>query len=157
MGVFSPVECSRSRHAVLFLMAALIIGTSCGCNREAKGPATVEVTGVVTMDGAPLEGANVVFNPAGNGDSRLPSQAMTDHDGRYRLQTHLGGGKYKPGIVPGKYAVTVNKLDTESIKTTYAPPKNLLPKKYADAKTSDLNADVVAGQRNDFPLALKKE
>jgi len=118
---------------------------------------TVEVSGVVTMNGAPIEGANVVFYPSGTDDSRLASQATTDHEGHYRLQTHLGGGKFKSGIVPGQYVVTVSKLDTESIKTTYAPPKNLLPKKYADAKTSELKSDVAAGKANEFPFELKKD
>jgi hypothetical protein len=139
------------------LVALLSLAALCGCNRGAKGPATVEVSGIVTMDGAPIEGANVIFYPSGGEESRLASQATTDREGRYRLQTHLGGGKFKSGIVAGQYVVAINKLDTESIKTTYAPPKNLLPKKYADAKTSELKADVVAGKANEFPFELKKE
>jgi hypothetical protein len=100
----------------------------------------------------------VVFNPPiGSAEQRLSSQATTDHDGRFRLTTHVGGGKFKPGIVPGKYDVAINKLDTGSIKNTLSPPKNLLPPKYADAKTSLLTADVAAGQANDFQFPLKSK
>jgi hypothetical protein len=157
-----------SKRRILSLMPRLFAQTSavlalvglaslCACNGGTKGPTTVEVTGIVTMDGTPIEGANVVFSPSGGDDSRLASQATTDSAGRYRLRTHIGGGKFKSGIEPGKYDVAINKLDTAAIKTTYAPPKNLLPAKYADAKTSQLKAEGVEGRENDFPFALKKE
>src|SRR5215471_14837470 len=108
--------------------------TCVGCHGS-KGPATVEVTGIVTLNGSPVEGANVFFSPAtGSEASRLSSQATTDHNGKYQLRTHIGGGQFKSGIVPGKYDVTINKLDTASVKNTMSPPKNLLPAKYADAK-----------------------
>ena len=88
----------------------------------------------------------MLFAPAvGSDDARLASQATTDSGGKYRLQTHIGGGQYKPGIVPGKYDVTVTKLDLSTIKARYRPPKNMLPAKYADPKTSQLKADVAAG------------
>jgi hypothetical protein len=129
-----------------------------GCGGANKGPATVEVIGTVTLNGSPIEGANVVFCPNDGSDARrLSSQAATDRDGRFRLTTHTGGGKFKSGIVPGKYDVTISKLDTASIKNTMSPPKNLLPAKYADPKTSQLKADVAAGQANDFPFLLKSE
>lgn len=137
------------------LVAALCIIVINGCSKQQGGPATVNVTGTVTLAGNPLEGANVVFNPAmGSDDGRLASQASTDASGRFELTTHVGGGKFKPGIVPGKYAVSITKLDTAAIKNTFSPPKNLLPKKYADPKTSQLSADVKADASNDFPFAL---
>lgn len=150
-----PENTSGKRKIVfaLLLFAALF-----GCHRAVSGPATVEVSGTVTLDGSPIEGANVVFYPGSGGDdSRLASQAVTDAQGRFRLSTHVGGGKFKSGIVPGQYLVGISKLDTAAIKTTSAPPKNLLPKKYADPKTSLLKADVAAGRENDFQFALKKE
>ena len=110
----------------------------------------------MTLAGNPVEGANVVFNPAiGSDDGRLASQATTDASGRFELTTHVGGGKFKPGIVPGKYAVSITKLDTAAIKNTFAPPKNLLSQRYADPKTSQLSADVKADAANDFPFELK--
>jgi hypothetical protein len=143
------------------LRSVLVIGfctaVLAGCSKS-KGPATIEVTGIVTLDGKPLDGANVLFSPGlGSNDSRLASQTTTDGNGKFHLQTHIGGGNYKSGIVPGKYDVTISKLDTSAAKNTFSPPKNLLPAKYADAKTSPFKADVVAGQANDFPLALKSE
>jgi hypothetical protein len=66
-------------------------------------------------------------------------------------------GKMKSGIVPGKYDVSVAKTDPSSVKNMLSPPKNMLPTKYANAKTSGFTADVVAGHENDFPFALKMD
>src|SRR5712672_1985467 len=60
---------------------AAIVATLCalawvGCNSKPKGPPTVEVTGIVTLNGMPVEGATVLFSPAvGTDDPRLASQA----------------------------------------------------------------------------------
>lgn len=136
------------------LVCAIIWG---GCSKQ-KGPATAQVTGTVMLDGVPVEGANVLFAPpVGSDDARLASQAVTDSTGRYQLQTHIGGGKFKPGVVPGKYDITIVKLDTAAIKNMLSPPKNLLPTKYADPKTSQLKADIVEGKPNDVPLTLKSQ
>jgi hypothetical protein len=143
----------RRITAVVLYVAALS-----GCGGKPSGPATVAATGTVTYNGSPLEGASVVFYPnSGDDDQRLTSQAITDQEGRFQLTTHVGGGKFKPGVVPGPYAVAISKLDTAAVKTTLAPPKNLLPKKYSDPKTSQFKADVKTDSKNDFQFELKSE
>jgi hypothetical protein len=138
------------------LLAALSLIALAGCGGTKGGPATVEVTGTVTLDETPVEAASVLFSPdTGSDDGRLASQATTDRDGRFKLTTHVGGGKFKSGIVPGKYVVSITKLDTAAAKNTYSPPKNLLPIKYADPKSSQLTATVGTGQANDFQFPLK--
>jgi len=140
------------------VLAAMCLVSVTGCGGTKGGPATIEVTGIVTLNGAPIDGASVLFSPdIGSSDGRLASQATTDTAGHFKLSTHVGGGKFKSGIVPGKYVVSVTKLDTAAAKNAFSPPKNLLPLKYADPKTSLLNADVVAGQANDFQFPLKGE
>jgi hypothetical protein len=136
------------------LSLALFLAAFAGCDNSAAGPATVAVTGTVSNDGTPLEGANVIFHPMAESGQTLASQSVTDAQGRFELSTHVGAGKFKPGIVPGRYAVAITKLDTASIATTLAPPKNLLPKKYADPKTSGFVAEVAEGQDNEFEFAL---
>jgi hypothetical protein len=154
MGIIRRRRASQMK-AVLF--AILLLAADSACRRGASGPSTVPVTGTVTFNGNPVEGATVTFMPAGTDDPRVGSQAETDHNGRYQLRTHIGAGKFKDGVVPGPYLVSVNKLDTAAIKSTYAPPKNLLPKKYADGKTSHLTADVAVGKENNFVFALTAE
>ena len=151
----SQTGMSAPRQLVL---AAMCLVTVPGCGGTKSGPATVEVTGTVTLNGAPIDGASVLFSPdIGSSDGRLASQATTDTAGRFKLSTHVGGGKFKSGMVPGKYVVSITKLDTAAAKNTFTPPKNLLPPKYADPKTSLLNAEVAVGQANDFQFPLKSE
>jgi hypothetical protein len=111
------------------------------------------VTGTVTLGGNPVEGANVVFHPLEDA-AALASQGSTNAEGRFVMTTHVGGGKFEPGIAAGTYAVTITKLDTAAIANTAAPPQNLLPPKYASPTSTALKAIVVAGKENDFPFAL---
>jgi hypothetical protein len=154
----SPCPLPKGEVFTTRAMALLVLTTMAvsACNRSPAGPETVAVTGVVTRNGSPVEGANVIFYPAEGSESPLASQAVTDKDGRFELSTHVGG-KFKPGIRPGKYTVAVSKPDVASVSSTLAPPKNLLPKKYADAKTSGLVADVAAGKANQLEFALSGE
>jgi hypothetical protein len=112
------------------------------------------VTGTVTFNGNPVEGANVIFNPSTGSGQTLASQAVTGADGRFELKTHIGAGEFKIGIVPGQYDVTISKLDTSGISSTLGPPKDLLPRIYRDPSTSGLKADVSADRENDFPFSL---
>jgi hypothetical protein len=145
---------SHVRFYLAVVMVALLVAIE-GCRQEKNGPATVEVAGTVSLDGNPVEGANVVFTPDAVGDdSRLASQATTDHEGRFRLSTNLGNGKMKSGIVAGPYLVAIAKYDSSAVKDTFTPPKNVLPQKYANAKTSQFKVEVIAGKVNDFPFDL---
>lgn len=140
------------------ILATLCLIVLSGCGGTKGGPATIDVTGTVTLNGTPVDGATVLFSPdIGSSDGRLASQATTDGEGRFKLSTHVGGGKFKSGIVPGKYVVAISKLDTSAAKNTFTPPKNLLPHKYADPKTSLLTAEVATAMANDFSFPLKSE
>jgi hypothetical protein len=143
---------SEIRTFLVILFGAILAG----CDSSPAGPETVAVTGTVTFRGSPVEGANVIFQPLDESDSTLASQAVTDRNGRFELTTHVGAGKFKPGIVPGKYAVTITKLDTASISSTAAPPKNMLPQKYANSNTSGLTANVSSAESNGFNFSLSE-
>jgi hypothetical protein len=148
------MACWHLAAAYALCVAWLVV--ICGCGAP-EGPDTVEVTGIVTMSGKPVEAANVIFQPLDDGAAVLPSQSGTNADGRFELQTHIGSGKYKPGIVPGKYAVVITKFNTAAISSTLSPPQNVLPKKYANPSTSGLTATVVPGQANSFEFPLEAE
>jgi hypothetical protein len=138
-----------------WLLALLASTTLAGCGRSTV-PGTVAASGVVTLDAKPLEGASVTFQPIG-GDAKLASQSTTDAAGKFELGTYAGGGKFQPGIAPGKYAVSIIKLDTASIRNTLSPPKNLLPVKYANPDSSKLTAEVTAGKENNFEFPLSSK
>lgn len=135
------------------LLGSLIVA---GCSSR-TGPKTVEATGKVSQDGDPLSGATVVFHPAEGSKNTLACQAITDDEGRFALSTYAGGGKFSPGIAPGQYLITITRLDTKAIRTTQMPPKNLLPKKYADPNRSGFTAEVSEAGPNEFSFAVESD
>lgn len=143
-------------HTPISAIGLFTIALVLGCSGSAAAPGTVKAAGTVKLNGAPLAGAQVTFYPA-SADAALSSQAVTDDAGHYELQTHVGGGKFKPGIAPGKYTVSVTKLDAANVKNTFAPPKNLLPARYADPKTSKLTADVSSNGQTPFDFELTSQ
>lgn len=87
--------------------AALVIG--CGDS----GPRLVSVTGTVSLNGQPLEGAALAFEPvptAPNSEVR-PGEAVTDAAGKYEVSTSL-----KSGLAAGKYRVIVTKAPLDAAK-----------------------------------------
>jgi hypothetical protein len=78
-----------------FLAVALTVAVS-GCGR------TYPVEGVVLLDGAPLDGVTIVFEPEGSGQ---PAVGMTAADGSFKLGTQAG-----TGALPGKYRVLLTKV-----------------------------------------------
>lgn len=133
-------------------MSLALLGLAlCSCSKSA-GPVTYRVIGTVTMKGAPVEGAMVVFLPGSADESARASQAITDNEGRFVMRTHLGKDNYKDGMPAGNYDVTVTKLET--VPDMRRRPKNLLPRKYSSAHASNLAADVQASDENDFQFEL---
>lgn len=146
------------------LTTAFLLGCT-GAEGDSSRPATFPVSGVITLGGSPVEGAQVAFNPedpTGQG-----AFGRTDAEGRYQLTTFEAGD----GAVPGKYIVMVTKYDVpppeaEASEEEYVPPeaggarpkapKNELPTKYSQMHTSDLRAVVSAEGEKTFDFALTK-
>lgn len=97
----------RQRLRLLLGIAAVAVG----CN---KGPAlqTYPVTGTVTYNGKPLDGAAVAFVNK-NPDERSAA-ATTDQEGRFSLTTFVGAGQILRGAPAGEYGVTITKMTAES-------------------------------------------
>ena len=139
----------------MFIFAALLAASICGCSDGPTGPATVPVSGTVTLGGQPLDGATVTFQPVtGSSPDAKPAQTVTDEAGKFAASLTLLDGSSKPGLVPAEYSVTVAKMELGPLTSTTTPPKSLVPAKYNNAKTSDLTATVSADQANDLVFAL---
>ncbi|MCC6510442.1 MAG: hypothetical protein IT423_15180 [Pirellulaceae bacterium] len=119
-----------------------------GCGSD--GPKLVEVTGTVTLDGQPVPGAIVIFNPDFPGGSN--SLGKTDGQGKYRLEF----SQDKKGAMIGKHVVeiTTKKIaasdmpDTgEAVSLEYVA----IPAKYR--KRGSLTAEVT-DSRNVIDFAL---
>lgn len=134
-------------------MAAVVAAVACmagGCSwRPADQPPLGRVRGVVTMDGRPLSGVDVVFCP----EKGRPSVATTDAAGRYDL-TYVNVTK---GAKVGRHKVSISPTDlaggdAPSARRVPQPTARVtIPAKYNSRST--LSAEVKAGSNTiDFPL-----
>lgn len=159
-----------------FLAASGALVSILGCSGD-DGPKTYPVTGTVTQNNKPVEGAIVSFTSA----SVQPASGVTDTSGKYELATKAKGD----GAMAGTYQVTIAKYDTNAPEPT--PPgvsdledpyditneypdgynemeaseiaasisKNLLPAKYSRTATSGLEATVTEAGENKFDFDLE--
>lgn len=131
-----------SANAVsLLVLAALLSG--CGGSSAELAP----VSGRVTLDGAPLAGARIRFQPEASGGS--PSYGTADQDGHYEL----GFKRDQPGALIGWHSIRVERGGhaDPAEKTKPAP----LPARYNTA--SELREEVKSGEDNVIDLALTSD
>lgn len=157
---------SNKTNIILAMVGVVAMVAFVGCGGGVDSGA-VPVSGVVTLDGSPLEGATVTFAPASAGGKA--ASGVTDATGKYQLTTL----NPNDGALPGSYNVGVTKLEgggqdvdlsglSEEEATAKAmemhykgggadaavskqgakAAKNLIPQKYSMPKSSGLKADV---------------
>lgn len=107
-----------------------------GCGKS--GADIAPVAGRITLDGKPLENADIVFQPDG---SKPPSSGRTNADGRYELA-------YKRGVMGGAIGSNTVRI-TISSEVVENPPS--IPARYNSA--SELTKEVKSGQ-NEFNFDL---
>ena len=127
-----------------------------GCGGPGDQPELGQVTGTITLDGKPLSGIAVVFQPV----SGRPATGMTDAEGKYELTyiRQTKGTKVGPNrveIAPSEdgEAEESENADDES-QSAPKPSKSgkpTIPSRYN--VRSELKADVKAGMNTfDFKL-----
>jgi hypothetical protein len=128
----------RRGHASPRLRGALLLAgvvAVAGCQR------IVDVTGTVLLDGKPVKGVIVVFDPPSTDQPR--GVASTDENGVYRLR-RLGPGS-KPGVPTGAYKVKVmSDMDN--------PGGGRIPEKYY--RDSPLSRDVTGPSPHTYDIEL---
>jgi len=160
---------SRSLLALCSGLIALLGLTGC----SGKTPPMATVSGVVTLNGVPVEGARVIFNPTTEvgGKEQTSYGALTDSSGKYMI---AAVSKQQPGIPPGMYKVTITKMEGKGLTpqegidagqtdamasdmgaTAKGGPINLLPKEYATTGTSKLSITLEEGKNEGKDFALK--
>ena len=138
-----------SRRLVLVCPLALL--AAAGCSQSGFAP----VSGQVTLDGKPLPGVIVTFQPQSAQSRNIGggSSAKTDEGGNYTLRTML---EDKEGAVVGPHQVEIaSPVDTSSDADTRGrPPK---PKVYIPARyntKTELTMEVPPGGKKDANFAL---
>jgi hypothetical protein len=129
---------SHLRRIPLVVLLAVTL-TGCG------GRGTTPVKGVVTLEGAPLPGATVLFMPDGPGGR--PASGFTSSDGAFLLTT------YQPddGALPGQYRVLIRK--TAAAQDPGAAEHSALERawaKYGDKSLPKGKTSTVPGQYANF-------
>lgn len=159
----------RGLASVVLALTVAVIG---GCGKKG-GPPTYQATGTVTLDGQPVEGADVQFK-IGN----ALSVGTTDASGKFELSTGN-----KPGAPVGKAQAIVQRVETAKMdvpanptprdmigmnekkaenktgmQTESAGLKNTIPEKYTKFGTSGLSYEVSKDKtKNDFKIELSSK
>ncbi len=140
----------RSLGLCFLPFAALAIG----CSSEApRGVAK----GKVTFKGQPVTGCLIHFE---NREGGVEAQVSLGADGRYEMKTLQGDGLppgvYKVSVSPGRIMEPGEEAplagQAPKIKP---PPTTTVPVKYHRGATTDLTADVKAGDNPPFDFELK--
>ncbi len=153
---------------------ALLLLAVAGCSGRYT---PVPVSGVVTLDDKPVEGAMVYFYAVGDDKEGRPAFGSTDKEGRFRLSTmgHEDGAlrrQYK--VVVHKFIPTLPNLKTPDFPNTpegkaqrddfnyrnfeakgIQPYKNALPAKYGNSETTPLSSNVTGKTTVKLELSSK--
>ncbi len=139
-----PTFANRKLSFRVLLLTCCLLLVALGCSRS-DAPPTALVEGKVTMGGKPIPNIGVVFFPLGAGPL---ASGNTDENGLFQLTTV----KPNDGAPLGKHRVAFGAA--EESESEYA--KKVLPPRLGSPETSQVTADVVAGQVNKFEFELKR-
>ncbi|GAB5404392.1 MAG: hypothetical protein Aurels2KO_26230 [Aureliella sp.] len=160
---------SRISNLLVAALCLTSIPLLTGCGDPGIG--AIPVTGTITVDGTPMEGVMVVFNPE---DGTRAASGRTDAEGKYSLTTEINGD----GALPGKYKISVTKHlaaeddlpkevdpnDEGSLDDIYGKldtskdvkSKNLIHAQYENPLGSGLSAEVTSDEaKNVFDFDVK--
>jgi hypothetical protein len=89
-------------HRTLFTIVSLFSLILAGCGGSDR-PSLAPASGIVKLDGVPVEGASVTYLPSSGG---RPGSGVTDAAGRYTIKTFEDA----PGAIVGDHKVSVMKI-----------------------------------------------
>ncbi len=151
-------------RGTMMVLALALLATAPGCSGGPKRPATIKVSGKVTMGGTPVPRATVSFQPTATGGRA--AVGVTDDAGQYSLTTFTAGD----GAIAGDYGVAIVKMEEGGAAAAgtantdqYIPPegmkepppaKSLIPTRFNSPRDSGLRASVGSGSKTfDFDLS----
>jgi hypothetical protein len=126
---------SAQSFRYLSLILVIVTGTL-GCGGSKDDPKLGQVSGVVTLDGAPVANAAILFQPP----QGRPSTGKTDANGRYELTYSI----HSKGALLGHHTVTITDSDDDD-DSSGARSKTKIPSIYS-SKSSPLSAEINPGE-----------
>ncbi len=159
MGPAMSATAVMSQFRIMSIALGMLIILQLGCTTSDQ-PDLGQVTGTITLEGMPLTGVAVVFQP----ESGRPARGMTDAEGRYDLTyiRQTKGTKIGPNrveIAPSEEGEGSSDVETgdgepQPVTRLSKSGKPLVPARYN--VQSELKADVQPGDNTfDFQLESK--
>ena len=129
------------RRLISFQFAkTTLLVVALGCSQE-SGPPLGKVSGTITLDGVPVQGAGLEFI----GDAGGVGYGRTDGSGKY----YISFGASRTGALVGRNLVRITAGDKVTVGDKKYEGREIFPKKYNEK--SELYVDVVSGaNRFDF-------
>jgi hypothetical protein len=134
-------------------LVAVFMAALAGCSGEKGRVPVFPVSGKVTVQGEPPQGALLVFHPEQRGgEEALRPTAKVKEDGSFQLTTYDGDD----GAPAGDYIVTVqwNKLVKKG--SDYSAGPNVVPPAYAKPETSPWKVNVAESGKVLESMDIKK-
>jgi hypothetical protein len=127
-------------RGIALASCALVMLLQVGCSKERRVPAG----GTVTLDGKPLEGGILFFNPdVSKGNTARVSCTSPVRDGKFQLRTdaikHADSG---PGVPLGWYKAYL-RVNTAGEQPIFPGPVVQIHSRYLDAEKTPLEIEVV--------------
>ncbi len=161
--------------SIVSLLGCMVSVVMMGCGSGStivKHDPVFPATGVVTLEGAPLEGATVILNSAVVDGKGWVASGVTDYQGKFEIATRFGPSQVEKGALAGDYTAVVMKSAPAATAAPVTPQQGHLamvekmkeaankknkpgpvekadlaiPAKYTDPQKSPLRAKVGAGE-----------
>jgi hypothetical protein len=147
----------------------------CGGGQKVAHPDVVQAAGVVTQNGAPVEGATVVLMSEESKKAGWVCSAKSDSAGKFAITSVFAPGTDARGIPVGDYTAVVTKFDfapavptdmkayeeqvrlkqtNPGLAAQSAGPKSLLPPIYGTDTTSSLKVRIEESGNPNIELKL---
>lgn len=145
----------RTASTILMLTTCLVVGCG-GGTAQPVAPAS----GVVTLDGKPIDGVSITLIPKDGTSSGRISYGLTDAEGRFELRVSPD----RSGAIIGAHWVQLEKLtqqDGSPIPAGASPDEvaasNQLPQAYADAGSTPISAEIPESGTSDLAFDLSSQ
>ena len=143
------------KYNLLHLTACCFISTAClsGCSGDTDSRPAVEIKGIVTLDGSPLQEASIQFTSPKTGES---ANANLDASGQYSIS-------FPKADIGSVYEITITPpvVDEQNAMALAEQPKekaaNKIPAKYSSRTSSGLTTQIEQAGNHEANFDLKSK